>query len=36
MEARAYLTWDTIKLGQQARSTHDAVKVPGVTFHVKK
>ena len=32
INARAYLTWDTVKLGQQARSTHDTVKVDGVTF----
>ena len=36
VNARAYLAWDTIKLGQQARSTHETVKVDGVTFHVKK
>ena len=36
VNARAYLSWDTIKLGQQARSTHDTVKVDGVTFHIKK
>lgn len=35
INARAYLTWDTVKLGQQARSTHDTVKVDGVTFRQK-
>ena len=36
INARAYIAWDTVKLGQQARSTHDTVKVDGVTFHIKK
>jgi len=35
VNARAYLTWDTLKLGQQARSTHETVKVDGVRFHIK-
>ena len=35
INARAYLCWDTIRLGQQARSTHDTVKVDGVKFHVR-
>jgi hypothetical protein len=35
INARAYIQWDTVKLGQQARSTHDTVKVDGVKFHVK-
>ena len=35
INARAYLTWDTVKLGQQARSTHDTIKVDGVRFHIK-
>jgi altronate dehydratase len=36
INARAYLTWDTLRLGQQARSTHDTIKVDGVTFRIKK
>ena len=35
LNARAYLMWDTVKLGQQARSTHDTIKVDGVRFHIK-
>ena len=35
INARAYLCWDTLKLGQQARSTHETVKVDGVRFHIK-
>ena len=35
INARAYLCWDTVRLGQQARATQDTIKIPGVSFFQK-